>query len=59
MPARARVSLISWEEDKSAVLFMISFSNEGVRSMAQVLRLPFEYFYHYLYSFSFYIPKIT
>ena len=46
MPARVRVSLVSWEGGSHAVLivmFMVLLGYPGVRFMAQVLRLPFEY----------------
>ena len=41
--ARARVSLVSWEEGSHAVLFMVPLGLPGARPMAQVLRLPSEY----------------
>ena len=40
MPARVRVS---WEGGSHAVLFTVPLGHPGVRSVAQVLRLPFEY----------------
>ena len=43
--ARARVSLVSWEGGSHVVFFMVSLGPPGARSMAQVLRLPFEYYY--------------
>ena len=46
--ARARVSLVSWEWGSHAVLFMVPLSHSGARSMAQTLRLPFEYYYYLL-----------
>ena len=41
----ARASLVSWEGGSHAVLFMVPLGPLGVRPMAQVLRLPFEYDY--------------
>ena len=43
--ARARVSLISWEGGSHAVLFMVLLGHPGARSMAQALRIPFEYYF--------------
>ena len=43
--ARARVSLISWKGRSHALLFMVPLGPPSVRPMAQVLRLPFEYYY--------------
>ena len=46
VPARVRVSLVSWEQGSHAVLivmFMVPLGYLGARSMAQVLQLPFEY----------------
>ena len=42
--ARARVSLVSWEGRSHALLFMVPLSLPSARPMAQVLRLPFEYY---------------
>ena len=42
--ARARVSLVSWEGRSHALLFMVPLGLPGARPMAQVLRLPFEYY---------------
>ena len=41
--ARARVSLVSWEGRSHALLFMVP-DLPSARSMAQALRLPFEYY---------------
>ena len=43
--ARERVSLVSWEGGSHEVLFMVPFGPPDARPMAQVLRLPFEYYY--------------
>ena len=53
MPARARVSLVSWEGGSHAVLFMVPLGHSGARSIVQVLRLPFEYYYYYLFVYVF------
>ena len=42
--ARARVSLVSWEGRSHALLFMVPLGLSSARPMAQVLRLPFEYY---------------
>ena len=42
--ARAKVSLVSWEGRSHVLLFMVPLGPPGVRPMAQVLRLPFEYY---------------
>ena len=42
---RARVSLGSWEGGSHVMLFMVPLGPPGARPMAQVLRLPFEYYY--------------
>ena len=41
---RARVSLVSWEGRSHALLFMVPLGLPSARPMAQVLRLPFEYY---------------
>ena len=40
---RARVSLVNWEVGSHAVFFMVPIGPPGIRQMAQVLWLPFEY----------------
>ena len=50
--ARARVSLVSlvsWEGRSHALLFMVLLGLSSERTMAQALRLPFEY---YIYNYS-------
>ena len=47
--ARARVSLVSWEGRSHALLFMVPLGLPSARPMAQVLRLPFEYYIIILY----------
>ena len=47
MYSRARVSLVSWEGRRHAVLFMVLLGVLSARPMAQVLQLPFEYYYYY------------
>ena len=42
--ARARVSLVSWEERSHALLFMVPLGLPSARPMAQALWLPFEYY---------------
>ena len=38
------------------MLFMVPLSHSGARSMAQTLRLPFEYYYYYyVYTYMVYI----
>ena len=37
-----------WEGGSHAVLFMVPLGPPSARPMAQVLRLPFEYYYYYL-----------
>ena len=54
--ARARVSLVSWEGRSHALLFMVPLGLPSARPMAQVLRLPFEY-YIYIYISFLGIPK--
>ena len=44
--ASARVSLVSWEGRSHALLFMVPLGLPSARPMAQVLRLPFEYYYY-------------
>ena len=41
-----RVSLVSWEGGSHALLFMVLLGLPSSRSMAQALRLPFEYYYY-------------
>ena len=43
MPGQG-VSLVSWEGRSHVVLFMVLLSPPSARSMAQALRLPFEYY---------------
>ena len=44
LSTRARISSVSWEGGSHAVLFMVPLGHPGVRSMAQGLQLPFEYY---------------
>ena len=50
MYSRARVSLVSWEGRRHAVLFMVLLGVLSARPMAQVLQLPFEYYYYYYFT---------
>ena len=44
--ARVRVRLVRWEGGSHSVLFVGPLGYQGARSMAQALRLSFEYYYN-------------
>ena len=46
--ARARVSLVSWEGESHALLFMVPLGPPSARPIAQALRLPFEYLFIFI-----------